>query len=397
MWYFAVTHSGDTAHTTDVVAKHFQSRAVCAMAGATHAGDDRRTHSWMSPDSGMPPLLPLGWSFVPRRPPAVGKVLDTRSRQVKNQVALALRGGAQCLDHPRNYLGEFYRRIRCTRVAGHATDIPLHFIGPPRHDCKVERGMIHTKRRLLLPCALVSAIFGANLPYVGKWKMNLAKSDFGQTTITYESLPGGEWRATGFGVTSKFKMDGQDYSDGMGGTAAWKAVDADTWEIVGKVNGKVTASDTLKLSADGKTLTDNGKQMKPGGGTMDVTTVYQRVSGGPGLGGKWQTKNVSGAAGVIEIAQSGTDGLSFKDSDMGVTCDSKLDGKDYPCTGPMMPPGFTIAMKNAPPRSLDVTMKKDGKPFVKTTYTVAPDGKSMVETGGAVASTEKVKITFDRM
>jgi hypothetical protein len=253
------------------------------------------------------------------------------------------------------------------------------------------------KTRLFLLGALVSAILAADLPYAGKWKVNLAKSDFEQTTTTYESLPGGEWQTTGFGVTYKFKMDVKDYPDGMGGTSAWKAVDANTWDILGKVNGKVTASDTLKLSADGKTLTDPGKQMKPDGGTMDGTTVYQRVSGGPGLGGKWQTKTVSGAAGVIEIAQSGTDGLSFKDSDMGMTCDSKLDGKAYPCTGPMMPPGFTIAMKNAPPRSLDVTVKKDGKPLFEATYTVTADGKSMVETGGAVASTEKVKITFDRM
>jgi len=253
------------------------------------------------------------------------------------------------------------------------------------------------KTRLFLLCALVGAILGADLPYVGKWKVNLAKSDFGQTTITYQSLPGGEWQATGFGVTSKFKMDGKDYSDGMGGTTTWKAVGTNTWETVGKVNGKVTASDTLKLSADGKTLTDNSRQMKPDGGTMDSTTIFQRVSGGPGLGGKWQTKKVSGAAGIIEIAQSGTDGLSFKDTDMGMTCDSKLDGNDYPCSGPMMPQGFTIAMKNASPRSLDVTVKKDGKPFVKATYTVAADGKSMVETGGAVASTEKVKITFERM
>jgi len=253
------------------------------------------------------------------------------------------------------------------------------------------------KTRLLLLCALVSAVLGADLPYAGKWKVNLAKSDFGQTTITYERLPGGEWQVSGFGVNYKFKMDVKDYPDGMGGTSAWKAVDANTWEIVGKVNGNVTASDTLKLSADGKTLTDTGKQMKPDGGTMDGATVFQRVSGGPGLGGKWQTKKVSGTAGKIEIAQSGTDGLSFKDSDMGMTCDSKLDGKDYPCTGPMMPPGFTIAMKNAPPRSLDVTVKKDGKTFLEATYTVAADGKSMVETGGAAASTEKIKITFDRM
>lgn len=130
---------------------------------------------------------------------------------------------------------------------------------------------------------------------------------------------------------------------------------------------------------------------------MDGTTVYQRVSGGPGLGGKWQTKKVSGTAEIVEMAQSGTDGLSFKVPDMGMTCDSKLDGKDYPCTSPMMPPGFTIAMKNAPPRSLDITVKKNGKPFFQATYTVAADGKSMAETGGAVANTEKFKIILDRM
>ena len=141
------------------------------------------------------------------------------------------------------------------------------------------------KTRLFLFCALASAALAADLPYAGKWKVNLAKSDFGQTTVTYESLPGGEWQTTAFGVTYKFKMDGKEYPDGMGGTNAWKAADANTWELVGKVNGKVTATDTLKLSADGKTLTDAGKQMKPDGGTMDGTTVYQRVSGASGLGG----------------------------------------------------------------------------------------------------------------
>jgi len=253
------------------------------------------------------------------------------------------------------------------------------------------------KARLLLLCALLNPIFGADLPYVGKWKTNLAKSDFGQSTITYESLPGGEWQSTGFGMTNKFKMDGKDYPDGLGGTNTWKAVDANRWEVVGKLNGKVTATDTLQLSADGKTLTDSSKQVKPDGGTMDSSTVFRRVSGGPGLAGKWQTKKVSGAAGVIEFASSGTDGLSFKDSEMDMTCDSKLDGKDYSCAGPMTPPGFTVAIENAPPRSVHLTVKKDGKPLFEATYTVAADGKSMVETGGAVGSPEKIKVAFDRM
>src|SRR5690349_22994108 len=52
----------------------------------------------------------------------------------------------------------------------------------------------------------------------------------------------------------------------------------------------------------------------------------------------------------------------------------RSDGKDYPCTGPMLPPGFTVAMTSAA-RSLDLIVKKDGKPFFKGTYTVAAEDR----------------------
>jgi hypothetical protein len=249
--------------------------------------------------------------------------------------------------------------------------------------------------RLVLICSVIAPAMAADLPYAGKWKVNLAKSDFGQTTLTFQSLPGGEWRVTTFGVSYKFKMDGKDYPDGMGGAAAWKSVDANTWELVAKANGKVTVTDTFKLGADGKTLTDAAKQMKADGGAIQSTTVYERASGGSSLAGKWKTKKVSGESGMIEIIPSGADGLVFKDPDMGMSCDAKLDGKDYPCTGPMLPPGFTVAMKKAA-RSLELTVKKDGKPFFKGTYTVAADGKSMTEIGTLASGGDKFKIVFDR-
>lgn len=252
------------------------------------------------------------------------------------------------------------------------------------------------KIRLALFCSVVAAAMAADLPYVGKWKVNLDKSDFGQTTVTFETLPGGEWQSTTFGVTYKFKMDGKDYPDNMGGTAAWKSVDADTWELVAKANGKVTETDTLKLGAGAKTLIGIAKQMKANGGSMDSITVYERASGGPSLAGKWKTKKVSGASGMVEMTASASDGLIFKDPDMGMSCEAKLDGKDYPCTGPMLPPGFTVAMKNAA-RSLDLTVKKDGKPFFKATYSVAADGNSMTEIGAPASGGDKFKIVFDRM
>src|SRR5690348_13804824 len=129
------------------------------------------------------------------------------------------------------------------------------------------------RRLFAIVFTIATSLVAADPPYAGKWKVNLAKSDFGQTTFTVENLPGGEWQATAFGVTYKFKMDGKEYPDSMGGVVAWKAVDANTWQMTAKANGKVTETDTFKLAADGKTLTDTAKQMKADASSMESTTV----------------------------------------------------------------------------------------------------------------------------
>jgi len=250
--------------------------------------------------------------------------------------------------------------------------------------------------RLFVLCALAGTALAGDMPFAGKWKVNLAKSDFGQITVTIEKLPGGEWQSSAFGITAKYKMDGKDYPDGMGGTVSWKAVDANTWETVEKANGKVTETDTFKLSADGKTLTQVSKTIKADGGSIDSTTAFSRASAGTGLASKWRTRKVSGGSGTVEYAASGSDGLIYKDLDQGMTCEAKLDGKDYPCAGPMVPPGFTVAMKSSG-RTLDFTVKKDGKPFFTASATVAADGKSMTEIVVPAAGGDKYKVVYDRM
>ena len=49
--------------------------------------------------------------LCPERRITGGKVLSTRSRRVRNNLAIALRMGASSLHHADNYLGEFYRRL----------------------------------------------------------------------------------------------------------------------------------------------------------------------------------------------------------------------------------------------------------------------------------------------
>jgi len=243
-------------------------------------------------------------------------------------------------------------------------------------------------------CALSAA---ADAPYAGKWKVNLAKSDFGDTTITYEQLSGGEMKATMDGQSYTFKTDGKDNMTPWGMTAAWKAVDANTWEITEKTNGKVTSTATLKLSPNGKALTLDAKRVKADGGTSNDSMSFQRVSGGPGLAGKWKTKNLkTNSPETLTLTPTDSEGLTISLGNAGGVCDAKFDGKDHPAKGPVWPSGWTCVIAKNGARGLDLTWKKDGKDMYKTALVVSADGKTLTETGSAAGVNEKVKIVYDK-
>jgi hypothetical protein len=249
----------------------------------------------------------------------------------------------------------------------------------------------------VLVSMIAAGLIAADLPYAGKWKLNPAKSDFGQLTVAYEQGPGGEMKVNVDGLSYSFKTDGQSYTTPWGTTSAWKAIDANTWETTNKANGKLIGTDTLKLSPDGKTLTIESKNVKPTGEISNDTVVFQRVSGGPGLAGTWKTKNVKmSIPATLDIAPTGSDGLTITQvAEQGV-CAAKFDGKDYPATGPTWPSGWTCAIAKNGASAVDVTWKKDAKPMYKSTFTASADGKTLTESGGAVATTEKIKAVYDR-
>jgi len=238
----------------------------------------------------------------------------------------------------------------------------------------------------------------ADLPFAGTWKLNLAKSDFGETTVTYAQTASGQMQFTAMGQSYTFQMDGKDYPSLFGGTSAWKQIDATTWEIALKQNDKLINTMTTTLSADGKTLTANEKGPKPTGGTFDRTTVYARVSGGSGLVGIWKTKNPPRWPRIVELIPFGTDGLTIRFPDDQETCETKFDGRDYPVTGPgpITQPAMTLAIQKTSPRSFDVTGKQDGKPILKVSFTVSDNGKTLTQTGGMVGASEKLTAVYDR-
>lgn len=139
------------------------------------------------------------------------------------------------------------------------------------------------------------------------------------------------------------------------------------------------------------------KGTKSSGEAFEDTTVYQRIAGGKGLMGGWKDKQVKvSSSETIVLAPSGKDGLLIKDMGYGHTCDAQFDGKDYTITGPTNPDGVTGALTHSGPRSFKVEYKKDGKPFVRETYTVSQDGHTLTVTGSAVAVNEPYTGVFER-
>jgi hypothetical protein len=252
---------------------------------------------------------------------------------------------------------------------------------------------------LLVAVAGVAAtvLIAADPPYVGTWKLNPARSNFGETTVTYEAMADGQMKVTVSGQSFTFKADGKDYATPFGSVTAWKAVDASTWEVTNKADAKLTGTATYKLAADGKTLTVDNKNIMPSGETTRDTAVYERVSGGPGLAGKWKTKNVKiGSPGTVTIAPNGPDGLVLTFVEEKGTCSAKFDGKDHAASGPVWPAGWTCAIAKVGASAFEVAWKREGKVMFKDTITASADGKVLTDVTAAPGATEKVTVVYER-
>ena len=143
---------------------------------------------------------------------------------------------------------------------------------------------------------LVAALAGAQSkdPFVGSWKLNVAKSTYSpgpapkSSTSTYEvagkgykvsvksepaSGPAQEWS-----YTSDF--DGKDApvsgTHPNADTIAAKRIDAHTLELVNKKAGKITTTQKNVVAADGKTRTITTTGTDAAGKKVNNVAVYEK-------------------------------------------------------------------------------------------------------------------------
>jgi len=248
----------------------------------------------------------------------------------------------------------------------------------------------------LILCA-AGLLVAADDPFIGKWKLNQSMSDFTGGTFKFEDAGNGMIRFTGGTVSYNFATDGKERPTVYGRSMSVKSPDPKTWERTVRYKGKVVDTATQKLSDDGKTMTETDKGIRPDGSTAEETDVYERVGEGSGFMGTWKTKEVKGGGDeTMDIAANGADGWTMNIPEFKGKCVLKLDGKDYPATGPQAPAGLTLSATKSGDRSIDLTEKIKGKPTFKMTWMISDDGKTLTSTGSVPGRNEPTKAVYDK-
>ena len=145
----------------------------------------------------------------------------------------------------------------------------------------------------ILVLALVTVAVAAD-PFVGTWKLNLAKSTFNppssapkSTIFTIVAQDGGlKWTSDNVDAAGKAtkggwsgKYDGKDYAlteNADVDTIAAKKINANTFESVSKRGGKVVGTGRGVVSKDGKTMTLTSKTTNAQGQETSSVGVYDR-------------------------------------------------------------------------------------------------------------------------
>ena len=150
---------------------------------------------------------------------------------------------------------------------------------------------------VVIACAaLASPVAGQPAdPWIGTWKINLAKSKYTygvppkSSTVTVVGAPGGfrqivETVPGGLlGMPTKSeveaKFDGKDTrvrGNPNADTSAYRKIDARSYEVISKKDGKVTLTSVVAISADGKTRTVTQTGTDGRGQKVNNTIVYDR-------------------------------------------------------------------------------------------------------------------------
>ena len=162
----------------------------------------------------------------------------------------------------------------------------------------------------------------AQLPHEGTWAIDYASSDPGEVVWDFEALAPGLWQFRSDGrAILQFRMDDQECASCLA-SEPWKVIGQNAWDTGWlSLSG---LSDIVRIAPDDESLSITSRKAGRNGETIDRVRTFQRLSAA------------------------------------------------YTA-------GWTRAMTLSEIGDLEVLVKKDGKPVAESTYTVSPNGRSMLQ------------------
>lgn len=240
--------------------------------------------------------------------------------------------------------------------------------------------MKKTALALFLLAASSGAALAASSPFAGTWKLNTAKSKLTGDTVTYSKTPAGYHFSNGSTVAYDIVVDGKDHPMIFDRTAAWTSTGKNSWDAVTKAHGAVLTKTHRTISADGRTMTATYIENRGDGSTVQESDTFTRVSGGPGLAGKWKDTGAKADSTVMAIAipAPGSFEISYPKDKSSIS--GKTDGSPAPYVGPMTPPGAVSHVKATGPSRWQIDGTLKGKTYFTGSISVSADGKTLTRT-----------------
>jgi hypothetical protein len=258
--------------------------------------------------------------------------------------------------------------------------------------------MKHFALTLALLAASAGAASAADSPFAGTWKLNVGKSTLAGQTLSYTATASGFQYSNGSTVKFDFAVDGKDYQVIPGRTVSWTKSGDNSWDSVYK-DGKGTVVSKVHrvLSADGKTMTVVSTDYRADGTTSEETDVRARVSGGPGLAGKWKEVKVGRASDTQIYSIPSAGHIKFEIPSQKTSVEGAANGSPLQVQGPSVPDGATMTFKAVTPTKLRWSYVVKGVVLAKGTDTVSSDGASLTSVSWAPGKeSEKTSEVYDK-
>jgi len=239
---------------------------------------------------------------------------------------------------------------------------------------------MRSKSLFVLGLTLVSSftLYASN-PFVGKWKIDQAKSHVTGATDSVAAAGPNRWKFQYGSFSWTLKADGTDQPTPFG-TTALKVLNATTWQFINKNSGKPSGAETWVLSTDGKSMTRTFAGQKENGEPYTAVAAMKRTAGTAGFEGTWESTEVQMPFDEVDIEPNSDDGISLHVPADGTRYSVKFDGKEYPEEGPRLPAGMTVSVKMTGARTAQATTRLNGKVFDHEDWEVSADGMTFTYT-----------------